>query len=855
METLLQDLKFALRSYRRAPAFPLAAIATLALGIGATTAIFSTLNAVLLKPLPYPQSDNLYNIRTTLTDGRVTTGMLSNGEISRLSGTTTTIVRAAGLQPADLTLLHQDGTPQHVKIYGVTEGFFELFGLPMTLGGFLPQHFVRPAPPPRPAPGAQAPQGPPPAPPVVVISYRVWQDLYRGDPAIVGKPIRFAEVATTIAGVAPRDFDTPHGGDFWFSQQLDKDDINHFFDGFMRLKPGATLERANAEMAPIMNGLAREFPQADLNRAYVTKPLVASVVGDLGPILIIVMSATGLLLLLGCVNVANLLLARGAARGREMAVRVAIGAPRGRIVRQLLTESVLLSTIGAALGLLLAFGGVRALLALGASKLPRLDAVTFDARVLIFSLTALVVSGLLVGFAPALRLAATDVRTLMSESTRSATGGRGTARWLSVMTVIEIALAIILVAGAGWLVRGFASLRSTDLGFTADNRLIFDVAFLGAKYPNPVAVDTASRTLRERLAALPGVTAVGATSNFPFRNNLEGSLIAQFHGEALDPAHPIGTRQRLVSAGYFQAIGTKLLQGRDFGPDDRSNTRPVAIVNKTFVKRYLGGRDPIGLQFSAGYPAPDPRNEVTVVGVIDDVRQKTVSDEAEPAFYSPLAQLPIRRQTMVVATSAADVAALQATIRGEMRKFDPQIAVEFELVRELVNGTLRRQQHLRRRRLRSVAAARRDGDAAGAGRHPGQRVPAGDAAGRGARADRDGDRSRRGLPVRAHRRQSDLRDPRVRSADARVGDRTGRGNHGPGHDDPRLARVPAGALRGTAHGVSPPTRRALEMRSRGWREWGRPLARTRPRAGLSVAPSTTWGSAPSGKEGAARRRG
>jgi predicted permease len=691
METLLQDLRFALRSFRRAPAFPLAAVTTLALGIGATTAIFSTLNAVLLKPLPYPQPENLYNIRTALTDGRVTTGMLSNGELSRLNGTTTTILHAAGMQEVTLTLLHPDGTPQHVKVYGVTEGFFDVFGLPMTLAGFRHENFVPPPPPPA-APGAQAPQGPPPPPPVVVISYRVWQELYGGDPAIVGKPIRFLEAATTIVGVAPRGFDTPHGGDFWFGQRLDKDDINHFFDGYMRLRPSATLERANAEMAPIMKGLERDFPQSDLNRIYVTKPLVASVVGDLGPILIIVMSATGLLLLLGCVNVANLLLARGAARAREMAVRVAIGASRGRIVRQLLTESVLLSAMGAVLGLGLAYVGVSALLALGASRLPRLDTVAFDGRVLLFALIVLVVSGLLVGFAPALRLAVADVRALMSESSRSATGGRGTSRWLSAMTVVEIALAIVLVAGAGWLVRGFASLRSTDLGFTPENRLIFDVSFLGPKYPNPPAVDTASRTLREKIAALPGVSGVGSTSNFPMRNTLEGSLIAAFHGESVDPAHPMGVRQRIVSPGYFAATGTRLLQGRDFGPDDRQGRLPVAIVNKTFVKRYLNGRDPIGLQFSAGYPAPDPKGEVTVVGVVDDVRQKTVKDEAEPAYYSPLSQLPLRRQTMVVATSGTDVASLQSAIRSELRQLDPQIAVEFELVRELVNGTLRRQQ-------------------------------------------------------------------------------------------------------------------------------------------------------------------
>jgi putative ABC transport system permease protein len=686
MDTLLQDLRFARRSFRRAPAFPLAAIATLALGVGATTAIFSTLNAVLLKPLPYPHPQDLYNIRTTLTDGRVTTGMLSNGEISRLNTPSLSIVRAAGLQQADLTLLHEDGTPQHVKIYGVTEGFFELFGLPMTLGGFLHEQFLPPAPPrpnTPPAPGA---------PPAVVISYRVWQDLYHGDPAIVGKPIRFAEVATTIAGVAPRDFDTPHGGDFWFSQRLGKDDINHFFDGFMRLKAGVTLERANAEMASVMAGLARDFPTSDMNRAYVTKPLVASVVGDLGPILIIVMSATSLLLLLACVNVTNLLLARGAARAREMAVRMALGAGRGRIIQQLLTESALLSAAGALLGVLAAWAGVRALLTLGASKLPRLDGVTFDPRVLLFALATLVVSAALVGFAPALRLATTDVRTLMSEGTRSTSGGRGTARWLSVMTVVEIALAIMLVAGAGWLVRGFANLRNTDLGFSADKRLLFDVSFLGPKYPNGDAVRAASRALTERRAAVPGVTAVGATANFPLRNALEASLFAQFHGERFDPAHPLGTRQRVVSQGYFRSTGTKLLQGRDFGPDDRANTRPVAIVNTTFVRRYLAGRDPIGVQFSAGYPTPDPRNEVTVIGVVEDVRQKSVSEEAEPAFYASLMQIPLRRQTMVVATSMADAAGLQSAIRGEVRQFDPQIAVEFELVTDLVAGTIRRQQ-------------------------------------------------------------------------------------------------------------------------------------------------------------------
>ena len=342
----------------------------------------------------------------------------------------------------------------------------------------------------------------------------------------------------------------------------------------MRLKPGATLERANAEMATVMTRhRAATFPASDMNRAYVTKPLVAPIVGDLGPILIIVMSATGLLLLLACVNVTNLLLARGAARAREMAVRVALGAGRGRIVRQLLTESALLSAAGAVLGVALAYVGVRALLALGASKLPRLDAVTFDGRVLLFALGALVVSGLLVGFAPALRLARTDVRTLMNESGRSASGGRGTARWLSAMTVVEIALAIMLVAGAGWLVRGFASLRSTDLGFVADKRLIFDVSFLGPKYPNGDAVDTASRAADRAARGAPRRTAVGATSNFPLRNTLESSLHRAVPRRAASIPRTRSARGSASSApGYFAAIGHAAAAGARLRADDRPTT-------------------------------------------------------------------------------------------------------------------------------------------------------------------------------------------------------------------------------------------------------------------------------------------
>ncbi|MFI5179054.1 MAG: ABC transporter permease [Vicinamibacterales bacterium] len=676
MGTFLQDLRFALRNLRRTPAFPLAAIATLALGIGATTAIFSTVNAALLKPLPYSHPEDLYALRTTLTDGRVTSGMLSPSELVRLNDPALSIERAAGLLPQDITLLRDDGAPLRTQVYGVSEGFFELFGLPMTLGGFTHEQYTRNG------------------PPVVVVSYEIWQDLFHGDPAVVGKPIHFAEITTTVTGVAPKAFDTPHGANFWFNLPLDPQGVNHNFEGFVRLKPGTSLERGRSEMAGVMAGLARDFPQSDLARVYVVRPLVEFIVGDLGPILIVVLSATALLLVLACVNVTNLLLARGAARGREMAVRVALGAGRGRIVRQLLTESILLATAGALVGIAAAYGGIRALLTIGASKLPRLDAVAFDGRVLLFALAALVVSGVFVGFAPALRLAATDVKTLMNESGRSASGGRGTARWLGAMTIAEIALAVTLVAGAGWLIRSFAALRTIDLGFAADSRLLFDVALQGPKYRDQATVIAGTQELIDRLRALAGVVTAAATSNFPLRggSGQENSLFVQLHGEVTDPGHPLGSRQRSSGPGFFETMGIKILAGRDFTIDDRQGTLPVAIVNRTFARRYLSGRDPLKTKFSSGYPTIDPRTEVTIVGVVEDVRMRSLTVEPEPAFYTCLCQGPSRRFTVVMHSKGPDMAALRSAIRSEIRTSDPQMAIDFEEATAVVGANLERQQ-------------------------------------------------------------------------------------------------------------------------------------------------------------------
>jgi predicted permease len=377
-----------------------------------------------------------------------------------------------------------------------------------------------------------------------------------------------------------------------------------------------------------------------------------------------------------------------------MAVRAALGAGWSRLVRQLLTESMVLAIAGTVVGVAVGALGLRALLAIGASKLPRLDTVTFDARVLIFSLVVLVVTGAIIGLAPAVRLLRSDMKTLMNDSSRSASAGRGTTRWLMSMTVAEVALAIVMVAGAGWLVRGFANLRNTDAGFVPERRLLFDASFLGPQYRTPDAVRQAQLDLLSALRGIRGVADAGLVSGYPMRGVLESSLLAQFHGEPFDPANPPGTRQRLASPGLFAAMGTPIIKGRDFGTGDLPNTIPVAIVNRVFVDRYLEGRDPIGVQFSAGYPAPDPKNEVTIVGVIGDVRQKSLAEPAEPAFYQPLTQFPLRRTTAVVAMtpSQSDPTAVEQAIRTEVRKLNPTMALDFVLASDVVDATLRRQE-------------------------------------------------------------------------------------------------------------------------------------------------------------------
>jgi len=687
LERLLQDLKYAVRKLAGAPAFTLAAVSTLAIGIGATTAIFSTVNATLLRPLPYAQPDELVALRTMYTDGRVTTGLIAAAEVVRMNTSNISITRAVGLSasPFDVTLLRDNASPVHAAGYAVSEGFFDLFGLPLAVGpGFTHEQHA----PIRNAPG----QGPGPAP-VIVLSHRAWTEWFGSDPQIVGKTARFNEFPpTTIVGVAARDVDMPHGADFWANLRMDPQDVGHGLAAIVRVKPGTTIERLRSELAVVMTGLAKDFPLSDEGREFVAQPLVNSIVGDLRPVLLIVFAATALLLLLACVNVTNLLLGRGAARAREVAVRTALGASNGRIVRQLLTESFVVTALGAIAGLGFAYAGVRVLQTLGASKLPRLESVPFDAHVLGFAGLVLLVCSVMLGVAPAVRLSRTDLKTLMNESGRSSSGGPSTARMMGVMTVAEVALAVVLVAGAGWLVQSFSKLRATDPGFQTAGRLLVDVAPNPQRVRGPEQTLAWTRTLFDQLRALPGVSGVGGTVAFPLRGQLDGSVFVQFQGDAFDPARPLGARLRLVTPGFFDAMGVPLSSGRDFSADDRQNTAPVTIVNREFAKRYLQGKDPLRTQLAFGYPTIDTRAFRTIVGVVGDVRYRSIAEEAEPSFYVPQGQFPFQRQTVVIATRLADATPMAATVRGEIAKLEPQLAVEVDTASHFVASTLTRQQ-------------------------------------------------------------------------------------------------------------------------------------------------------------------
>jgi putative ABC transport system permease protein len=682
MLDLWQDLRYTARSLRHAPGFAAVAVFTLAIGIGATTALFSTVNATLLRPLPYSHPEQLVNVRSRLSTGQLTTGLLSPLNLGLFKDPQLPVESAAGLSasPQELTFVSDGGAPANLLITGVTEGFFDVLGLPLVVGpGFTHEdHAVI-------GPGAQA---------VGVLSHRTWSTIFGRDPAVVGKILRVVEIPTGIrvAGVAPPEIDLPHGTEVWLAARTNPQDFGHGLDVVLRARPGTPIDALRERADVLLTEQAKTSP-TDVNRLFVMRPLTTAIVGDLGPMLLIVLGATALLLLLACVNVMNLLLARGAVRTRELAIRSALGAGRGQLVRQMLTESAVLATAGTLAGLGLGHAGVRLLLAFGASTLPRLDTVPFDISVLLFAVGVLVFSVLAMGLAPAWRLASVDVRTLLNESGRSASPGRATSRSMSALIVAEVVLAIVLTAGAGWLVQSFARLGAVNPGFTPEGRLVMSVRpGRTFDFRKPDEVYAWSDEVMRRVRDVPGVALAGGASTFPLQPNRDGTLIVGVQGETWDPAHPNNAHVRTVSTGFFEAMGVKLVAGRLFTDGDRKDTRPVAIVNQTFARMFLSARDPLSSSFAYGLPAVDPKTMRDIVGVVDDMPYESLALPPTPAAYVVQAQLfPLVRPTVVISARSGDPRALESGLRATLTAFDPLMMMTFKTAPEIVASTLDRQ--------------------------------------------------------------------------------------------------------------------------------------------------------------------
>jgi predicted permease len=678
---MLQDIRLAIRGLRLQPGFSLVAIFTIALGVGATTAIFTAVNAVALKPLPFREPENLYRFRTKLNTGGITAGTVSNLELNRLQAVSDLVESTTGGLRYEGSLVDRQGNPIRAVMQGVAPRFFTTFGVPLAAGrDFTDEAF----------------QGQFSA----IMSYRAWRNWFGLDQSIVGQAVTMEGGPVTLVGVAAEGFNFPGGADIWFALGIPPDNPGHNFDGFIRLKPGVSLERARAAFEAVALQLQKEFPNANADRIFELTPLLDDVVGPLKSTLVVILAASALLLLVACINVTSLLLSRGVVRARDVAVRVALGAGRGRIIRQLLIEAVVLAALGAAAGLALAWLALTLMLRVGAAELPRLGDVRLDTTALVFTLGATILTALIVGFAPALRLLKTDVKGLMNETGRGFAGSRETHRLLNGLVVAEIAMAVVLTIGAGLLVKSFWTLKQSDAGFTPQGRIAFEISLPVFTYGDWEQVTNWYAALLDRIEVVPGVASVGAVSSAPLGPELD-SVIAFW--KASTGVVPLEQRprakRRSVTPDFFKAAGIRMVRGRAFADQDRRDTPGVAIVDETFARQVFPDGEALGQRVvfrtnpaPAGNPLGLVRpNEAEIVGVVRSVKYASVGAEPEPTIYLPMEQVTRRQQIFVVETTLADPTGLIAGVRKAVRDGDPTLAVTYYDLGRLVDRSLARQ--------------------------------------------------------------------------------------------------------------------------------------------------------------------
>jgi putative ABC transport system permease protein len=674
MRTLWQDVRYGARAMRANPGFTLVAVVALALGVGANTAIFSVVNAVLLRPLQYPNAERAVVIQELNQEGRRVQVTPSNFLDWREQATVFEHMAAILTRPANLAVGDE---AERIDFAMTSADFFDVFGVRPSAGRFfLPEE-------------EKAGHTP-----VVVLSHALWQRRFGADPSVVGKSVMLDGAAYEVVGVAPEGFSYPDRTEVWvppfarvptLSAQQDVAGARGF--GFLSavalLKRGETLEHARAEMETITARLRQQYPDSNSKRFDRVETLHEHLVGESSRALLLLLGAVALVLLIACANVANLLLARAAGRQKEMAVRVALGATRLRLVRQLLVESVLLALLGGAAGLLLGWWGVDLLKGLLPAEFPRVADIGVDPRVLGFTLLVSCATGLAFGLAPALQFTRPDVHGALKESARGSTGGARGGRLRNLLIVSEVALSLVLLVGAGLLFRSFLTLRSVELGFRPQSLLTFRLSPSGGRFQTNAQFTDFYRGVAERVAVLPGVESVGFINTLPLVKGPTSGI--QFEGRPpLRRDQRPSVNYRSVSPDYFRAAGIAVVQGRVPGERDAANAPPVLVVNQALARRDFPNEDPVGKRISYGTGPDGQPIWKEIVGVVADVRSEEPGREAAPEIYASYLQDPFGGVSYVVRTSA-EPESLAPGVREAVRALDKaQPVAEVRTMEQLV---------------------------------------------------------------------------------------------------------------------------------------------------------------------------
>jgi predicted permease len=627
MTDLWNDVKHALHLFIKSPGFTIAAISALALGIGANTAIFTVVNAVLLKPLGYPDADRIVQILLTSPQGSGAGASIP--KFQEWQRQTSIFKDVAAYDFAGPGFNITGDRPELIHGIHVSEGYFRVFGAPVMLGRTFTQQ-------------EDSPNGGH----VVVLSYGLWQRRFGGNPKVVGQALSLGGEPYTIVGVLGRDFTTDPEADIWIPFQFEANSTNqgHFFLGAAMLKPGVTVTQANAQMKLAYAEFLRRFPAADPKGGFAVQPLRDSIVRDARTSLLVLLGAVGLVLLIACANVANLLLVRATGRKREFAIRAAMGASRARVIRQLLTESVLLAVIGGVLGLALGYLGVRWLLAISPAGLPRLGedgaAVGVDWRVLGFTLLVSCGTGILFGLFPAFSVSRTDLNSTLKESSNRAGTGFRQGKTRSLLVVTEVALAMVLLVGAALLIRTFVALRGVNAGFDAHNVLTMEMSMNGDRFSKTAAIAQLSRDGRQRLDGIPGVESSAFTCCLPVDGQF--GLPFAIAGRPVDPAKgQPGAGWMQASPDYYKTFKIPVIRGREFTDADTATSPGVVIINEALQKEYFKNENPIGQQIliakGMGPPFEEPARQI--VGVVGNTHDAGLDQDTPPLMIVPDSQV------------------------------------------------------------------------------------------------------------------------------------------------------------------------------------------------------------------------